>query len=152
MTADWPVAEIDEVRRMRVLAAAIPGVSYAEEHFDASFDRVWEYIGDMERSMPALVRLFREFRIVEREGEQLRARAVGWVGNRGTFDVVLRSGWCLMQDRFAVGGFAAVPEGEGTRVAACGGPRVPGGKAIGLLYGGDRGARRILRRLRSNLA
>lgn len=152
MTANWPVAQIDEVRRMRVLAASIPGASYAEEHFDVSFDRVGEYIGDMERSTPALVRLFRSFRILESEGGQLKARAVGRVGNHGTFDVVLRPGWCLMQDRLTVGGLAAVREGEGTRVAACGGPRVPGGKVIGLLHGGDRGARRILRRLRSNLA
>jgi hypothetical protein len=151
MTAGWPVAEIDSVRRMRVLAASIPGASYAEEYFDVPFELVWGYIGEMERSIPALVRVLRAFRIVEREGEHLKARAAGWLGNRGTFDVVLRPGWCLMQDRFVVGGFAAVREGAGTRVATCGAPRVPGGKLVGFLYG-DRGARRILRRLRSNLA
>ena len=150
MTADWPVAELDEVRRMRVLAASFPGASYAEEYFDVPFERVWDYIADMERSMPALVPLFREFRIIEREGEHLKARATGRIGDRGTFDIVLRPGWCLMQDRFAVGGFAAVRVGEGTLVAACGGPRVPGGRVLGLVYK-LRGTRRILRRLRSHL-
>jgi len=150
MTADWPVAELDEVWRMRVLAASLPGASYAEEYFDVPFERVWDYIADMERSMPVLVPLFRDFRIVEHEGERLKARAIGRIGSRGAFDIVLRPGWCLMQDRFAVGGFAAVRVGEGTGVAACGAPRVPGGKMFGLVYK-RRGARGILRRLRSQL-
>lgn len=147
----WPVADLDDVRRMRVLAAAIPGASYAEEHLDIPFDRLWSYVADLETSLPALITDIRSFRVLDASGEHLTARAVGLLGNRGRFDVTLRPGWCLMQSRFVIGGMAAVPQGAGTLFAGCGGLRIPGGRVLTAAVG-DRGARRIIRRLRENCA
>jgi len=50
---DWPVAELDPVRRMRVLAAASPGVAYAEKLIPAPFSAVWEAASHLERESPA---------------------------------------------------------------------------------------------------
>jgi hypothetical protein len=144
----WPVAELDDVRRMKVLAASIPGASYAQEYLDIPFERVWAFAGDLETSLPALITDIRSFRIVGGSGEHLQALAVGLLGNRGRFDVTLRPGWCLMQSRFVIGGLAAVPQGEGTLFAACGGLRFAG--ALLKPWAGDRGAQRIIRRLRQD--
>ena len=56
-----------------------------------------------------------------------------------------------MQSRPIVGGLAAVPEGEGTRFAACGGLRFPGGRMVGRAVG-TRGAERVIARLRARLS
>jgi len=71
-----------------------------------------------------------------------------WLG--GDLDVTLRPGWCLMQSRFVIGGMAAVPQGPGTLFAGCGGLRLPGGRLLVAAVGGDRGAQRVVRRLREN--
>ena len=44
--------------------------------------------------------------------------------------MVLRPGWCVMQSSRAVGGMAAVAEGERTRFAFFGGLRVPGSRLL----------------------
>lgn len=163
-TPNWPTAELDQVRRMRVLAASIPGVVYAEEYLDVPFDRVWEFVADVESSIPALVTDVRSFRIVGRDGhvgrdgqgadsggeERLKAKAIGLLGNRGAFDVVLEPGWCLMQSRFVVGGMAAAPEGGGTRFAGCGALRnFPGARLLG--RAAPRSAERMIGKLRARL-
>jgi hypothetical protein len=106
---DWPVVELDPVRRMRVLAAATPGVAYAEKLIPAPFNT------DL-----------RSFEITSAWGERMIAHARGRLGQRARFDVVLRPGWCVMQSRFLIGGMAAVPEVGGTRFAFLGGLRLPG--------------------------
>lgn len=147
----WPVAELDDVRRMRVLAAVTPGAGYAETRLDVPVDEVWRYVGDVERSMPALIGDFRSFRIVGGKGARLTARAVGVFGQRGRFEVELRPGWCLMQSRLVVGGFAAVADGDGTLFAGCGGLRVPGTRPISSAVA-TRGLRRACVRLRRELS
>jgi hypothetical protein len=157
MTPNWPTADLDQVRRMRVLAASIPGVVYAEEYVDVPFDRVWEFVADMETSIPALVTDVRSFRIVRRDGrgapsgeERFMAKAIGLLGNRGAFDVVLEPGWCLMQSRFVVGGMAATPEGGGTRFAGCGALRnLPGARLLG--RAAPHSAERIIAKVRARL-
>lgn len=52
MNQDWPVAELDPVRRMRVLAAATPGVAYAEKLIPAPFSAVWEAPAIWNRNCP----------------------------------------------------------------------------------------------------
>jgi hypothetical protein len=52
---DWPVAELDPVRRMRVIAAATPGVAYAEKLIPAPFSAVWETASDLEHELPRMV-------------------------------------------------------------------------------------------------
>ncbi|HEY2639126.1 MAG TPA: hypothetical protein VGI66_04485 [Streptosporangiaceae bacterium] len=126
MNQDWPVADIDPVRRLRVIAAATPGAAYAEELIPAPFDAVWELAGDLERELPRMVTDLRSFEITSARGERMTARASGRLGQRARFDIVLRPGWCVMQSRFLIGGMAAVPEAGGTRFAFLGGLRLPG--------------------------
>lgn len=126
MTPDWPVTELDPVRRMRILAATTPGVAYAEKLIPASFDVVWEAASDLEHELPRMITDLRSFDITSDRGERMTAFARGWLGQRARFDVVLRPGWCVMQSRFLIGGMAAAPEGDGTRFSFLGGLRVPG--------------------------
>lgn len=117
MNQDWPVAELDPVRRMRVLAAATPGVAYAEKLIPAPFSAVWEAASDLEQELPRMVTDLRTFEVTSARGERLTASARGRLGQRARFDVVLRPGWCVMQSRFLIGGMAAAPDGENTRFA-----------------------------------
>jgi hypothetical protein len=126
VTQDWPVAELDPVRRMRVIAAATPGAAYAEKLIHAPFSAVWEAASDLERALPRMVTDLRSFEITGALGERMTASARGRLGQRARFDVVLRPGWCVMQSRFLIGGMAAVPEGDVTRFAFLGGVRLPG--------------------------
>jgi hypothetical protein len=126
MNQYWPAAELDPVRRMRVLAAATPGVAYAEKLIPALFDAVWETASDLEHQLPRMITDLRSFEITSARGERMTARARGRLGQRARFDVVLRPGWCVMQSRFLIGGMAAVPEADGTRFACFGGLRLPG--------------------------
>jgi hypothetical protein len=127
---DWPVAELDAVRRMRVIAAATPGTAYAEKLIPAQFDAVWEAASDLEHELPRMITDLRSFEITSARGERMTARARGRLGQSARFDVVLRPGWCLMQSRFIIGGMAAIPEGDGTRFAFLGGLRLPGMRLI----------------------
>ncbi len=126
MNQDWPVAELDPVRRMRVIAAATPGAAYAEKLIPAPFTAVWELVSDLEHELPRMITDLRSFEITSAPGERMTARASGRLGQRARFDIVLRPGWCVMQSRFLVGGMAAVPEAGGTRFAFLGGLRLPG--------------------------
>jgi hypothetical protein len=81
---------------------------------------------DLERSLPECLPTVRAARITRTDGDQLELLALGTLGQRARFDVVLRPGWCLMRSRFVLGAMAAVAEAEGTRFAALGGFRIPG--------------------------
>jgi hypothetical protein len=153
MTQDWPVADLDPVRRLRVIAAATPGAGYAEEVIAAPFGAVWELASDLEHSLPELLTDVRSFTIIPGQPERFQALARGRLGQRARFDVVLRPGWCLMQSRFVIGGMAAVPEAGGTRCAFLGGLRLPGLKLADPLVRpvGGRLVRRALRRLEHQL-
>ena len=66
MNRDWPVADLDPVRRLAVLAATVPGGAIVvEEVIDAPFERVWAVAGDLEHEFPLLVRNVRSMRVVE---------------------------------------------------------------------------------------
>lgn len=126
MSGTWPVAELDPVRRLRVMAATVPGAVYAEDLIDRPFDEVWAVAADLENEFPHLLGDVRTMRIVRRDGERLEALARGRLGQRARFDVVLRPGWCWMQSRFLIGGMAAVAEEGRTRFAFMGAARLPG--------------------------
>jgi len=126
MNQDWPMTELDPVRRMRVLAAATPGVAYAEKLIPAPFSAVWDAASDLEHQLPRMITDLRSFEITSTRAERMTARARGRLGQRASFDVVLRPGWCVMQSRFLIGGMAAAPEGDSTRFAFLGGLRLPG--------------------------
>ncbi|MEP7025340.1 MAG: hypothetical protein ABJB47_16400, partial [Actinomycetota bacterium] len=135
-----------------VLAAATPGVVYAEDVVDAGFADVWAVISDLEHELPGLITDLRSFTITSAAGDRLEAHARGRLGQRARFDVVLRPGWCVMQSRFLTGGLAAAPDGRGTRVAFFGGLRLPGiGVARPLLAAASPMAQVPLRRLKTRL-
>lgn len=129
----WPIGEFDDLRRLRVLHAAMPGTVLAETMLPAAFDEVWSVLGDPEQGFPGLVPDVRSIQITARDGERMRAVVRGRSGLRGSFDLILRPGWCLMQSRFVVFGMAAAPAGDerdGTRFGYLSGVRVPGMRLV----------------------
>jgi hypothetical protein len=129
MTEQWPVADLDPVRRLRVLAASVRFPVYVSEIVvPASADEVWAVASDLERELPRCLGSVHEMRITHADGERLELIARGTFGQRARFDVVLRPGWCVMRSRFVLGAMAAVPEADGTRFAALGGFRLPGAR------------------------
>jgi hypothetical protein len=115
----WPTAELDPVRRLRVLAGAVGSVALVEHEIDAPFERVWSFIADLERSVPAFDFSVRSVEL--RPGPHgLRALATtAGLGRRTLFDVELTDGFCWMQSPWYVVGMAAAPDpdGAGTRYA-----------------------------------
>lgn len=146
--SQWPVADLDAVRRMRVLASALPSGAYGRLRIEAPFERVWDYLADMDRSIPDLIGFIRRFELA---ADATTAVATGLAGNRGRFTVDLRDGWCLMQDRFVVGGFAAVPDGDATLLAGCGAIRTAGLRRVVPLLFGERAVLRTLGKVRSHV-
>jgi hypothetical protein len=129
MTEEWPAADLDPVRRLRVLAASVRFPVYVSEIVvPAPVEQVWAVASDLERELPRCISTVREVRITHAEGERLELMAFGTLGQRARFDVVLRPGWCLMRSRFVLGAMAAVPEAGGTRFASLGGFRLPGAR------------------------
>ena len=126
MNQNWPVADLDPLRRLRVMAAAIPGTDLAELTIDAPPEAVWQVVSNLPVEMPRLVRDFRSVTITPGSGERLVMHARGYLGQRARFDVVIRPGWCWMQSRFLLCGMAAVPDPSGTRFGFLGGIRAPG--------------------------
>ncbi|HEY3505984.1 MAG TPA: hypothetical protein VGN37_24755 [Actinocatenispora sp.] len=147
---NWPIGELDEVRRLRVLHAALPGTALAETVLPDGFERVWPVLGDLEHGFCAYAPGIASIRITARDGERMRAHVRDRVGLRAAFDVVLRDGWCVMQSRFVVFGMAATPVPGGTRIGYLIGARLPGIRRYGrVLTAVSRPfARRILRVVR----
>jgi hypothetical protein len=108
-----PVTELDPVRRLHVIAAALPGCVIAEGLIDAPFDAVWGAIDELDTAAPAIESLITSAKVLEREGERMRMRT-SFFGVPQTLDVVICPGWCLMRSRFALAGMAARPEGDRT--------------------------------------
>jgi hypothetical protein len=120
MSDAWPQASLGNIRRLRVLAAAFPGMSVRERSFAAPFDLVWNYFSDLERSIPAFDETVSALRIVSQNDSRLVARASNpWLPFESTLDVDLDPGWCLMtaRPRYYVVAFAAEPDGDHTRFA-----------------------------------
>jgi hypothetical protein len=130
----WPVAELDPVRRLRVLASARGGL-YVEGLIAAPFEAVWAVASDLEGELPRYLPDVRWLRVTATAGDRLEARARSRLGLRARFDVVRRPGWCLLQSRFLIGGIAATPDGQGSRVAFLGAFRVPGWRFLRPLLG-----------------
>ena len=114
----YPTVELDPVQRMRALAAALPHAVYREAVFDASSDRVWSLVGDLERGAPQFEFGVRAAKIVSRSGDALELIATNKLGMKTRFDVVLQPGWCIMKSRAAQIGMAVAEEPDGrTRFA-----------------------------------
>jgi len=108
----WPEVSPDPVMKMRALASALPHCAVREIIFDAPFDRVWDFISDLENNTPRFEKTVARLEILNRSGDSLRIRARMSIGLRTDFDVILRPGWCLMDSRFGQIGMAARPEGN----------------------------------------
>ncbi|MEU7742284.1 hypothetical protein [Nonomuraea sp. NPDC049158] len=90
----WPVADLDPVRRLRVLAAGVPGARVAERILPDPFELVWEVASDLEREFGTFEPDMRHLRIVADDGGgRLVAEARSKYGMRARFDVDLRPGW-----------------------------------------------------------
>nr|BFD94254.1 hypothetical protein KitaXyl93_56140 [Kitasatospora sp. Xyl93] len=168
----WPTVELDPVRRLRVLAASGAGRPlFAERRLAAGFDAVWSVAGDLSGELPGLISGLRSFEVGPAREEddeggahdrdsrdsrdgRLTGVAVSVVGHRERFEIVLRSGWCLMQSRVLLGGMAAVRDGDGTRFALLGSLRVPGAAPVRHLLGGlaERRGEVLLDRLERRVA
>ena len=140
-------ARLDPLRRARVLASVVPGLTIRETLVEAPFEAVWGMAADLERELPEFAGwAARRATITDRDGERLTLRVTGPLGLTDDFATVLRPGWCWMQGRFLGVGMAAVPEGDQTRFAYLGGLRIPGRTATTGPVGWQVG--RALRRLR----
>jgi hypothetical protein len=115
MNTPWPVAEIDPVARLHVLAAALPGAGVVERVIGIEPDRLWSVASDLERTVPAIQPHVRSLRVTDHDDDRLTANVQGRLGLRARMSVVLRPRWCWMQSRFLVVGMAAVPHPDGTR-------------------------------------
>jgi hypothetical protein len=116
---DWPTAYLDPVRQLRVLSQVYPGVGLVERILDTSYERVWSFLADLERSVPTFDPMVRSLRILSRDGEHLTvATQMPHLPIPLRFEVELRDGWCLMRARTYLVGMAAIPiEGDRTRYA-----------------------------------
>lgn len=118
---------LDPVRRLRILAGALPGCGYVERTLNAPFDAVWAVGGDLIAGVPAFESTVRRVDVERREGDRLIVTTHGPVGPPRVFEAILRPGWCWMQSGPVLVGMAATPAGpdrtlfahlEGTRLAA----------------------------------
>ncbi|NUU22957.1 MAG: hypothetical protein HOV68_15825 [Streptomycetaceae bacterium] len=136
------------VRRLRVMAAGIPGARVVEGVLPAGFPDVWAVMGDLEGGFGTFQPDMRELRVEAVHGDRVTAYARSKYGMRARLHGVLRPGWCWLQSRFLIIGMAAEPDagGSGTRVALTGGVRVPGRAAI-VPIGAERELRRGLAKL-----
>jgi hypothetical protein len=128
----WPAVELDPLRRLRVLGAAIPGAAVAEAILDAPFDDVWAAATDFEGRVPQIEIFIGSAEVMSREGDRLQVRITPRLLRRPQLlHVVLRRGWCWMVAPMGAAGMAAVPEGERTRFAHLEALTLPGGRFAG---------------------
>jgi hypothetical protein len=74
----WPAATLDGVSRIRLLARVVPNVHLAERVIDAPFTRVWDFLRDIETSVPMFDENVLEVVIVRRRSTtqlDMRVRA-----------------------------------------------------------------------------
>ncbi|MFD9487396.1 hypothetical protein [Streptomyces sp. NPDC059991] len=146
MNEPWPTTDLDPVRRLHALAGGIRGAHVTEAHIDASFERVWALLDDLEGTFGQVVPDMERLCVVRRQGERVEALARSKYGMRARLRGVQRPGWCWLQSRFLLLGVAAAPDGQGTRVAFTGGVRLPARAALiplGVRREGSRSVQRL---------
>ena len=126
MTGIWPSSQLDPVRRMRILVAALPHAAFLERVLDAPFDDVWRVASDLEHGTPQWEKNVAALAILHKEDDRLEVAIRSPFGVRVRASAVLRPGWCVMQGRLFAVGMAAAPEGERTRFAHFEALRLPG--------------------------
>jgi len=97
----WPDASLDPIRRLRVVAAALPNAGVGEIVLDHPYDDVWAWLMDHEHAVPRFDREVRRIR-VRGHDEQGRVLLTAWQRHNPLpmpFVVTIEDGWCLMQAR-----------------------------------------------------
>jgi hypothetical protein len=131
MTLDWPTAELDPVRRLRVLAAGVRGAHVTEQLIPAPLPVVWAALTDFEGDFTRVVTDMHRVTIENRDLRSVTLLAQSRFGFRARLSGPVHDGWCLLQSRFLLVAIAAVAEDPAnTRVAFTGGVRVPRQPAI----------------------
>jgi hypothetical protein len=105
-------ALLDSIRRLRILADALPGTACEERELDVPYERASQFLRDIEHNLPVFDPFVWRVKVLTREGRKVRMRANFWpfVGD-------VSEGWTLMQAAgrlFAVG-IALVPVDGGNR-------------------------------------
>ncbi|MFI5713092.1 hypothetical protein [Kribbella sp. NPDC051620] len=132
MTDNWPDVQLDAVRRLRVLAAGIPGATVTERVYDTTPAHAWDLIWGDGRTFVEFQTDMKKVEWIERDGDRVRMQVRSRYGMRARLQGTIRPGWCWLQSRFLLMGMAVAeePDGGGTRVALTGGVRVPGRAAL----------------------
>jgi hypothetical protein len=117
----WPVANLDPVRRLRVLASAYPSAGYGEVTLELPFEETWSWLTDFDRNVQRFDSTVARTRTTPRPDGDLSLLA--WTRRNPIplpFRVHVEPGFCMMRGRarlFLVL-MAAVPLDEGrTRYA-----------------------------------
>ncbi|MEV5603154.1 hypothetical protein AB0L33_17105 [Streptomyces sp. NPDC052299] len=146
----WPdAAPLDPVRRLRVLAAGVPGARVTTREIAAPCAAVEPLLADIGGELALLVPDMRRLRLTRADGDRVEAVARSRFGMRARFHGVRRPGWLWLQSRFVLIGIAATPSAARpghTLVAFTGGVRVPGRAAL-VPVGVRRAGRKVLARL-----
>ena len=129
-STDWPASELDPVRRMRILVAAIPRAAFRERLLDAPFADVWGVAGNLERGTPQWKKDVTGVAMLQQEDELLDVVIRSYLGVSLRLRAILRPGWCVMQGRLLTVGMAATAEGERTRFAHFAALSFPGSGAL----------------------
>lgn len=108
---------LDPIARLRVIAAGLPDVGFAEAVLDAPYASVWGVASDLEHAVPKYESAVRAVEILQRRGERLKITVQVSDGTRLAMEVILRDGYCLMQSEAVAIGMAARAEGRRTRFA-----------------------------------
>jgi hypothetical protein len=93
----WPTATLDGVRRLRVLAAVLPGVHLEEREVELPFERVWRLLTDLERNVPRFDRNVASLRVTQRNASSLRVVVRTPGGLSLPFQVEIEDGFMWMQ-------------------------------------------------------
>lgn len=144
---NWPDAALDNVQRLRVLAAGVAGATVTERVISAPLEDVWPLVADFEGTFGDIEPDMQGVTVSKVDGEHVELLARSRFGFRARLQAVHRPGWFWAQSRFLLVAVAAASEpGGGTRVATTGGVRVPGRAAL-VPVGVQRAGRRSLERL-----
>jgi hypothetical protein len=84
-TAGWPCARFDAVDHLNLIARTVPASRIVERVIDAPVNAVWEFVADLETSIPTFDSTVRAVRILERGDDVLRMRAQPRFGPWMTF-------------------------------------------------------------------
>ena len=84
-TTRWPHAHFDAVDHLSLIAHTTPASRIVERVIDTPVHTVWEFVADLETSIPTFDRTVRSVRILEQHGNVLRMHVQPRLGPRMNF-------------------------------------------------------------------